>query len=311
MSENKVKQEDVAKALSALRALSKGHESRGTSTTEVPRMEGESGATQVYHTPDNSDPGEWAGTREQEVADDGATDGIEENGTDYSGHALIMKGIMDKIAKGRSLTASEYSLLKGAMSKAGDPGEDRDSDDEELDKIGGEEVEVEKSLQNHAAEDDAVSKGLEVSEFLSGFANVISKSFDSLEDRMSRRQAKQLKKVTGAVSEGAEANESFNKSLASALTNLAEAVSLQGQRLDQLESTPARGPKSQQSVAAIEKSFAGRADAENLSKSQISETLVDMVQKGQASAQEVIKFESTGQITTALHAKVSAHRSGR
>ena len=42
MSDNKVQQEDVAKALSALRALSKGHESRGTSTTEVPAMEGES-----------------------------------------------------------------------------------------------------------------------------------------------------------------------------------------------------------------------------------------------------------------------------
>ncbi len=301
MSDNKVQQEDVAKALSALRALSKGHESRGTSTTEVPAMEGESGATQVYHTPDNSDPGGWSGSSAEEIPEDGAADGIEENGTDYSGRGM-MKSILNKIAKGLPLTAAEYNLLKGAMPE--DDDEDEDKAYKAMDEDCDDDEEMGKSLRDHAGEEEAVSKGLEVSEFLSGFATVIARSLDSLESRVVRR-------LTSTVSEGAEATETFNKSLASALTNLAEAVSLQGQRIDQLESTPARGPKSQQSVAAIEKSFGGNAAQESLSKSQFTDTLVDLVQKGHVSAQEVIKFESTGQISSATRDKVSAHRSGR
>ena len=65
MTDKKVAQETVSKALESLQELAKGHKSGATATTRVESMSGVGGSTQVYHTPSNSDPGGWAGSTDR------------------------------------------------------------------------------------------------------------------------------------------------------------------------------------------------------------------------------------------------------
>ena len=68
MSEEKTANADaISKALQDLAELSKGHSSRGTVTTKVEAMSGESGASQLHHTANNSNSGGWAGSKESPV----------------------------------------------------------------------------------------------------------------------------------------------------------------------------------------------------------------------------------------------------
>ena len=122
-----------------------------------------------------------------------------------------------------------------------------------------------------------------------------------------------LTEVKKSLRSLSDSQESFNGQLAKSVSALAEVLALQGQRIEQVESTPARGPKSH--VAAIEKSFgAGGAThqaSEQLNKSQMLDTMVEMVQKGKISATEVVKFESTSQLSSSMEKAVHAHRNGR
>ena len=98
------------------------------------------GATQLYHTSGDSAPGSHAGTSTMDYQDE-HTDGIDDNGTDYSGvkkalaakveasraltkaEVAIVKGsdprpfIAEKVAKGESLTAAESWVIKGGYDK--------------------------------------------------------------------------------------------------------------------------------------------------------------------------------------------------
>lgn len=322
MSEKTVSTEDLSKALEQLQDLAKGHNSRGTATTKVESMRdagvgagSDSGSTQVYHTPSNSDPNTWAGTGQRKSPEDGAHDGIEEDGTDYSGTAEMVKSILDKVIKGQTITDVERALLD-VVSKAGpgmfnnyggigkksgagkdekredmDKAKSKDDDDEDEDEI---EVKVEKSLTDVASEHEDVAKGLEVSSFLSGWAQVQDEALRGVERRIAK-----------SVSAAAEEQSSFNGELAKSVAQLAEVLSIQAQRIEQLESTPARGPKSAQ---AVEKSFGGVApQGETLTKSQVASALTEMVQKGELPAVEVVKFESTGMLSADLDERVRAH----
>jgi hypothetical protein len=261
----------------------------------------------VHHTSSNSDPGGWAGSKFSEVSENGASDSIDENGTDLK-NAKMMKSILLKLEKGQSLTAQEYALVKGGlpsafMKKNGDDSSsasasaaasDTDADDKK-DKN----PFVKKSLADEAAGNDTVSAGMEISEFLAEFVGTVSKSLSSMEQRIT-------KTVLAAVEQESARNESFGKSLAGALGALGEGLVANSQRVDQIESTPARGPKSQ---VALEKSLTG--EGEQLSKSIIAATLVDMVEHNQMDAREVIKFDSTGGISEHTMAKVHAYRAGK
>ena len=311
MSANKkIEEKDLVKALSTLSDLAKGHNSRGTAATAVESMSGEGGATQVHHTSSNSDPGGWAGSKFSEVSENGASDSIDENGTDLK-NAKMMKSILLKLEKGQTLTAQEYALVKGGFPdflkrKAAnaksqsqsesdvDKAQDCDDDDNEK-KL----TSVTKSLADEAAGNDTVSAGMEISEFLAEFVGTVSKSLSSMEQRIT-------KTVLAAVEQESARNESFGKSLAGALGALGEGLVANSQRVDQIESTPARGPKSQ---VALEKSLTG--EGEQLSKSIIAATLVDMVEHNQMDAREVIKFDSTGGISEHTMAKVHAYRAGK
>ena len=324
MSEKTVAEESVAKALEALQDLNKGHNSRGTATTDVESMRdagvgagSDGGSTQVFHTPSNSDPGTWAGTGQRKSPEDGATDGIDENGTDYSGSAEMVKSVLAKAAAGLPLDPIEKAVLaemsKGGMftnfsgtgkkSKADD--DDRsekvekacDEDDDDKDD---KKNPFAKSLEDAASDNEDVAKGLEVSSFLQGWTNVNSDALSGVESRLT-------KSVLSAQNEQRE----YNGELAKSIVNLAEVLSLQSQRIEQLESTPARAPKS---ATAIDKSFgAGGAvapEGEQLSKSQVLDTMTEMVQSGDLSATEVVKFESTNVLEQGLESTIRAYRTG-
>lgn len=330
MTDKKVAQETVSKALESLLDLAKGHSSRGTATTAVDSMRdagagaGGSGGPQVFHTPSNSDPKGWAGSTPMPEAEDGAHDDIDENGTDYKGvsHGL-RKSIMEKLSKGQALTEAEMYVLKSILAKGSDKDDDMDKgsygpspadsaatggkvpvkkgkgsdDDDDDDDMG-------KSLSDVASENEDVSKGFEMSSFLSGWARVQSDYMQAVEDRIVGRVSKSL-------AQQAQEDAAFQVELAKSIGALAEVMALQGQRLEQVEATPARGPKSAQTPQVVEKSFGhgGAPQPEQLQKSQVLDTMLDMVHKSLIPAGEVVKFESTGELREDLYQAVLAHRS--
>lgn len=309
--QKKIDEKELVKALSTLQDLAKGHNSRGTNSTEVESMDGEGGSTQVHHTPSNSDPaGGWAGSASRDVAENGASDAIDENGTDYNGGAEMVKSIKEKLSKGQALTAAEYSFVveKGMppfLKK--DDDKDAKKDDKDVEKALDEDddKDVKKSLADEASANDTVAQGMEISEFLAEFVGVINKSLSNMEQRVTSTITD---RVLGAVSSEAERSEAFGKSLASALGTLGEGLVANSQRVDQVEQTPARGPRSQQ-VESVNKSL---GQGEELSKAIIAATMTDMVQKGSLGVTEVVRFESNGgQISEELLAKVQAHRAGK
>jgi len=307
MSDQTVEQADLAKALNALQDLAKGHSSRGTNTTDVPPMQDAgkgagsgAGSTQVFHTPANSEPAEWAGSRKQPEGEDGAHDSIADNGTDYQAQGKVMKSIMDKLAKGHALTPEEFSLVKAMSDKEEDvekakPFAGKESPKEEADEE--KMMRVDKSLSDFATEDTQVSKGLEVSEFLAGFASVIEKSLQTLEERVVTRISAQ------ANNTGSETAE-FEKSLAGALAGLGETLAAVVQRVDQVEGQAAHAPRSVQGVQPISKGFEGPSANEPLNKALVGNALVQLVQDNKAAVTDVIKFESTGEISPQLETTV-------
>lgn len=318
-----IQSEDLAKALAELQDIAKGHNSRGTVTTEVDSMRdgsvgagSDAGSTQVHHTANNSDPGTWAGTKQVSTPDNGATDNVSENATDYDGVLeKVFKSIVDKISKGETLSDTERAFMKSYsdnMEKGKNPFAKDDDDDDDVEKgdmkithDGDDDGKVEKSLHDFAAENADVSKGLEVSEFLAGFADVMHKSIAASEARV-------MAHVSQLVSSTAANTGAFQKSLAESVIHLGEAVSATAQRVEQVESTPARGAKSVQNVQALTKgSFEGPVNLENIDKSLIGATLVELQMNGQCAVEDVVRFESTGHIDGPLTQKVVTKISGR
>jgi hypothetical protein len=308
MSKKTVEIDSVTKALDALQDLAKGHNSRGTATTKVESMRNggvgagsDAGSTQVFHTPSNSDPGTWAGSGQRKSPEDGAQDGVSEDGTDYSGSAEMVKSVMEKVAKGLALDPIEKAIFDAVVKGYGKKDDEeevekasKEDDDEDEDDMG-------KSLADAAAEHEDVSKGLEVSSFLTGWTEVQSDALSGVETRI-------RKSIENIHTEQKE----YNGELAKSIVGLAEVLTLQAQRIEQLESTPARAPKS--AVSAVEKSFGPGGIApqgESLNKSQVLGYLTKMVESGDASVTDVIKFESTSAITPELESRVLAYHSGR
>ncbi len=303
----KIEEQDLAKALSTLQDLAKGHNSGATNTTKVESMGGEGGSSQVHHTAANSDPNGWAGSQGRDVSENGATDAISENGTDYDGGAEMVKSIQKKLSKGLPLTPDEYSFVveKGMpafLKKDDDKDDDKDKDDVKKAKDDDDDDDVSKSLADAAAANETVSQGMEISDFLAEFVGTINKSLTSMENRI-------VKSVRDGLAAESARTEEFSKSLAGALGTLGEGLVAQTQRVDQFEATPARGPKSQQVSSDMNKSFAPEGEA--LSKSVVAATMVDMVKSNKIDASEVIRFESDGNISEATMASVHNHRAGK
>jgi hypothetical protein len=67
------------------------------------------GATQLHHTPSDSDPGNWAGTSTSDDQDE-HNDGIDDNGTDYNG---VRKALAMKVERQKALSKAEVAIVKG------------------------------------------------------------------------------------------------------------------------------------------------------------------------------------------------------
>ena len=313
----------VAKSLEALTNIAKGHSSKGTVTTAVESMQGQGGATQVFHTPSNSDPGSWAGSVARDVPENGATDAIGADGTDYNGGAQMVKSILDKLAKGAPVTAQEYALVKSAMEKGfpfGDKDEKKDDkDDKKVEKAKDKDDDKDgnpfgKSL---AAEDqDQISKGFEVSAFLESWSNGLVKSLADLETRLARR-------IDQRIAAFASDQGDFQKSLATALSDVGQTVVLTAQRMDQLEVAPARAPKAVQNVAFAKGGYGGEAPSASedilskalhgdfRSKEVVGDIIADLVIKGHADAMDAVRFNSNGTLSPILQKKVADALSGK
>ena len=313
MREQNVNQGDFAKALSDLRDLSKGHSSRGTKPTEVESMKDGSkgagssaGATQHSSAGANSSREGWAGSDWSKVSDNGpGVDSVSENGTDYSPQGKVMKGITAKILKGEELTVKEAAFFAKAMAFAGKDDEKEDAekglppqfkkkDDEDEDED--DKKDMNKSLADFAAEDEDVSKGFEVSEFLASFGDVLSKAIAASEQRT-------VAKIMNALGTMQSDDAQFKKSLANAVVSLGEAVTGVAARQEAIESTPANGFRSVENIQAIEKG--GYApQGQQISKALIESTISELVQKGQCSVHEAVSYNTNGHMSDALAAKV-------
>lgn len=310
--------ETVQKSLAALgRELAKGHSSKGTNTLAVESMAGQGGATQIFHTASNSDPGSWAGSVQRDVPENGATDSIDENGTDYNNQGQMVKGIMEKVAKGQPLTANEFSILKGFMPFGKDKGEDKDDkkdakkakpDDKDLEK-GDLSIEhddddddapmekTKKSITEQVASNADVADGFEVTDFLKSWSQALTKSLDSRFNR--------LENGLQAVNTRVEAAEGLSKSIGAALGGVGQTVVATAQRIAQIEEAPARGPKS---ATALNKSQNAGGDdliskainGDYHARAAIADQLSDLVVKGLATANDVVLFDSTGQLSAQL-----------
>lgn len=309
--------ETVQKSLAALASVVKGHSSKGTNTLAVESMAGQGGATQIFHTASNSDPGSWAGSVQRDVPENGATDSIDENGTDYNNQGQMVKGIMEKVAKGQPLTANEFSILKGFMPFGKDKGEDKDDkkdakkakpDDKDLEK-GDLSIEhddddddapmekTKKSITEQVASNADVADGFEVTDFLKSWSQALTKSLDSRFNR--------LENGLQAVNTRVEAAEGLSKSIGAALGGVGQTVVATAQRIAQIEEAPARGPKS---ATALNKSQNAGGDdliskainGDYHARAAIADQLSDLVVKGLATANDVVLFDSTGQLSAQL-----------
>ena len=324
MSEAKIQQGDLAKALSDLRDLSKGHSSGGTKSTEVESMKdgargagSSAGHTQISSAGTNSARPGWAGSDWSKVADNGpGVDSISENGTDYSPQGKVMKSIMEKLAKGVQLSPAEFAdLQKGMAFAAKDKDKDEDEDcekgglPEQFKKKAGkgkdededeDDKDMSKSLSDFAEEDEDVSKGFEVSEFLAAFGGVVAKSHEASSSAIRRDFRKSL-------SEFATEDAEFKKSLANAVVALGEAISGIAARQEALEATPAHGFRAVDNVQAIEKGgYGGPQQGQEISKALVDQTVTELVEKGQATVHEAITYNTSGVMSDSLSAKVRA-----
>ncbi len=309
---------DIVELKKSLDVLRKSSAAGGTNTTAVETMSAQGGATQVFHTSSNSDPASWAGSAGKDVTANGATDGISSNGTDYDGRG-VMKSIMAKVAKGLALSGVEKAILKAfseddkAMDKAfgavADADDDKDDKDKEnpfkakkaMDKEDDKD-EVAKSLSDLAKGNPTLEAGFEMTDFLKEMVDTISKSQSNLEARIARHVDARIGSLV-----------TMNKSLGDALAGVGDATVYTANKISQFENGPARGVKSVvQAAEPVSKGGfgGGQTGLEGLSKSQIADCLANLMMSKSynVTAQDVLKFESTGNLTPALRDAVVASR---
>lgn len=222
---------------------------------------------------------------EEEERDEGADEGADAQADDADEGDGEGEGEFQKKAK-KSLTAAdlEKSLSKltqfalendsqsrkAALLEKAQSGEPLSkSEKEELFRVlGGEEVqkstlgeEVVKSM----GENEALQKAVDVSDYLDQQHKELVKSLEALGNHIEKSDARQ---------------HGFNLILAKAIADVGSLTKSMSERLGVLESQPARAPKSR-GVAPLQKSFVGQApEGEQLSKSEILDTMEAMLQKG-------------------------------
>ena len=257
--------------------------------------------------------------------------------------------IANKISKGEALTNAESWAIKGGVEKmmyglkkgadkpgpAGTPGEAKDANtvpdshagENEDDEI---EQDAKKSLDAVVSGSDTLRKGIEMSPFLYEFTRGMGQALTGTEARVRKSVMQAVEPLLAhiqtlekaLVSHIGEQGE-FNKSLADAVIGMGQTLNASAEFQAEQAQQPARGPRSQftvhqggqapQGVQPLQKSFApGGFDQslESLTKAQMATAMTDMVMKGQLNASEVVKFESTGQVSPQTQQAVLSFVSG-
>jgi hypothetical protein len=256
--------------------------------------------------------------------------------------------LADKVTKGQKLTAVEQWAIKGGMpfgmdeeedmyakksspmpSKANAPGENKDANSVPNTNAGDKEEEIEhdakKSLEGAIAKSQTLQSGIEMSPFLYEQTRALGEALKGTEARVVKsvmaalspivaRVATLEKSVAGFASE----QQDFNKSLADGVIAIGHQVSGTAELADVAASQAARAPRSQlRSIAggqggvqAVSKSFGGGAGAEDISKSQVIEAMGEMVKSQSLSHLDLIKYETTGQMSPKTQQAVMAELTG-
>lgn len=346
-----MKKEEFEKSLSRLQNMAKG-----------------SGATQLYHTPSDSEPGTWPGGRQEEQNEH--EDNIGDDGTDYQtvrkslankvrksqaltpAEVAIAEGrnprpmIGDKVTKGEQLTPAENWALKANFMGTGDTAnKSKDKPSDNLDtpgeqggqsaappthagskKDGEVEEDAKKSLEQSVNSSLELQKGVEASAFLYEFARAIGDALGTAEANVTKsitQAVNQLAQRVENIEKSLAAGDEFNKSLADAVVGIGEALGASQEVGLNKALEPAGGPKSnfrpeagpqnQGQINYVEKSYGPGGLEADLSKSQVRDAMVDMVQKGSQgiSHMDVLKFEHTGEILPQTRDRVLAHLKGQ
>jgi len=285
----------------------------------------------------NSEVKTWPGGESSDVPGDGpGADKIKEDGTDYNerGGRAVRKSIREKVKKGMALSVEELALLKsdieaaekagpmgggaGGMGKPPMPGmgkaqddddDDDDKKDDKKDDKGG--LPWGKSFEAAAQQNETIQKGVEVSEFLAELAKAIGAGLEGIEARVQAHVDAMGQQLFGTLTNFAGEQGEFNKSLAEAVANIGYGVAGSIEQVDQVAQMPANGPKGQMQVMKggqgqqgfVNKSFGG-GEGESLNKSQVLDVMQDMLEKGQVTPLDIIKFDTTGELRPDLGPRI-------
>lgn len=161
------------------------------------------------------------------------------------------------------------------------------------------EGEVKKSFAEEIAENEELSKAIDVSDFLAEWSRIQAATIDAM--RADINKSLQTSAETATI-----LAKSFNAIMKSQ-NALAKSIDELRQRLEVVERTPV-GRKA--TVAVVEKSFkhsAGVEGAGELTKSQKLEKLTNMVLQGKPGVtfHDVVAFESTGQLRPEVEAMLT------
>jgi len=289
---------------------------------------------QLFHTSGDSERTSWAGGTKKDVGD-GWDDSIGKDGTDYH---PARKAIAEKALKGMPLAPEELAILKGdieaSISKGegqevegrnptpGSKGEGREvakakDDDDDKEEYAKEKM-FGKSLEHMAQSSPTVQQGIEVSTFLAEFAKAFGSKMDQIEKGLTDQVVTATNHIlaqVGTYMDGRfDEQGDFNKSLADAIVNIGHGVAGNIEQTIQQGEQPVGPPRSQLQVIQgqggqqyMQKGFSGAPGGEQLSKSQITDAMTDMVIKGDLNALEVSKFDMTGELRPDIQERVVKH----
>jgi hypothetical protein len=160
-----------------------------------------------------------------------------------------------------------------------------------------EEDNYEKSLKEELESDGNVRKAIEVSEFLTGFLNGVTKAMGAQRSEIAK-SVKTSEESNDMLAKSFEAIAKSQRAVLEINAELVKSVRILSKKIKALEEQPMvrKSVASTNGVKVLEKSFNGQeTKGETLSKSEIVNKLMSEYQSGKSDLmQDILAFESTG-----------------
>lgn len=193
------------------------------------------------------------------------------------------------------------------------------------------EADAKKSLEGAVAQTSQLRKGIEMSPVLAEFARAMGEGLRGVESRTALRLQKSIVDAMGpmiahigqieaVLAKHIDDQGNFNKGFAEAVVGIGQQIAGASDVAAAAASAPVSGPKSQMrltpsagGVQAISKSFGpGGLDMSDnaLAKSQITDAMFELVKSGKLHSLDVVKFDSTGELTPQAKSMVLGHIQG-